>query len=278
MELIILVDNAPHPFDSTLSSEHGLSILIKRDNGEIVLCDTGKGDTYRHNMENLGLNITDVSRGFLSHAHNDHSGGLEDFLSSNTLAQVYLSEKAIGRGFFSTRHEAGIKDLSMNPSIAKKWSNRLIYMHSSAWIDDDTAIVFNSCRKFSTPSGNRYLKTGSVSENTNDDFCHEMSLALRTDDGLVVISSYSHNGAANIISSCREFTGLQNIKAFIGGLHLTEGPDMEKDVESFIAEIREIAPETRIITGHCTCEGAKKILQGSGLNISFFHTGSRLTI
>ena len=61
MELIILVDNAPHPFDSTLSSEHGLSILIKRDNGEIVLCDTGKGDTYRHNMENLGLNITDVS-------------------------------------------------------------------------------------------------------------------------------------------------------------------------------------------------------------------------
>ena len=64
MELLILVDNAPHPHDGTLSSEHGLSVLIKRDNGRIVLCDTGRSNTYRHNMENLGLNIKDVMHQF----------------------------------------------------------------------------------------------------------------------------------------------------------------------------------------------------------------------
>lgn len=278
MELIILVDNAPHPLDGTLSSEHGLSVLVKRDNGEIVLCDTGRSDTYRHNMENLGLNIKDVSRGFLSHAHNDHSGGLADFLTHNKTAPVYLSRAAIGRKYFSTRHKGGVKDLSMDPSIVCEWGSRLIVMDSSAWIDDDTAIVFNSCRKYSFPSGNRFLKTGSESEDLDDDFCHEMSLVFKTEDGLVIISSCSHNGAANIICSCREFTGIHDIKAFIGGLHITEGADMENDVESFISDIRKTAPRTRILTGHCTCEGAKKILCESGVDISFFHTGSRFVI
>jgi len=106
-----------------------------------------------------------------------------------------------------------------------------------------------------------------------DDFGHELSLAVLTPKGLVVVSSCSHGGAVNIIKSCCRFTGMPRIYAFVGGLHLVDGEQITSEVEAFVNEMKTECPDIKIYTGHCTGELAKQELVNRSLDIRIFKTG-----
>ncbi len=50
-----------------------------------------------------------------------------------------------------------------------------------------------------------------------DNFCHEQSLVLDTDSGLVIFNSCSHGGVVNIINEVKAAFPEQKITALIGG-------------------------------------------------------------
>ncbi len=67
--------------DTNLQSEHGLSFWIQTEHGT-VLFDTGQTpEVLSHNLKELRLSFQDIDMLALSHAHYDHTGGLEAVLS-----------------------------------------------------------------------------------------------------------------------------------------------------------------------------------------------------
>ena len=100
MKWTVLSDNRSN--DSSLLTEHGLSILLQTERHKILL-DTGASDVFIKNAEQLGIDLSDVDYVFISHGHSDHAGGLRYFLEHNRQAQVIVSPDAMSGKFFSKR-------------------------------------------------------------------------------------------------------------------------------------------------------------------------------
>ena len=85
-----------------LSAEHGLSFHFSLD-GKHYLVDTGASGAFIENMEMLSgngvCNVEEIDAVFISHGHNDHTGGLRKFFEHNSKAPVYLHNSIRGNEF-----------------------------------------------------------------------------------------------------------------------------------------------------------------------------------
>ncbi|MBM3188328.1 MAG: MBL fold metallo-hydrolase, partial [Chloroflexi bacterium] len=91
MRLTCLVDNTV-ALGSALWGEHGLSFLIETEQGN-VLWDTGRtGTVLQRNLRELKLEGTALAALALSHAHHDHTGGIETVLEAHPGLPVYAHE------------------------------------------------------------------------------------------------------------------------------------------------------------------------------------------
>ncbi len=266
MQITILSDNRPGNRQD-LKTEHGLSILIKTDD-KCILCDTGASSLYAENALAIGTDLSEVDFCFISHAHNDHTGGLSHFLEHSDNPVFISSEAFAARCFSSRRGER--RDISADHTLAEKYPERFIYIKGSCKIDEDIFAVAPKDMGYPTPLGNGWIE---------DDFAHELALAIKTTDGLVIISSCSHHGALNIMESCCQVTGETRIAAFFGGLHFVDGPDTGRETDSFCNSLSSVHPETKVFTGHCTGSDAELHLsQLEPSQVQFFHTGDQFTI
>ena len=266
MQITILSDNRPGNRQD-LKTEHGLSILIRTDD-KCILCDTGASSLYAENALTIGTDLSEVDFCFISHAHNDHTGGLSHFLEHSGNPVFISSEAFAARCFSSRRGER--RDISADPTLAESHPERFTYIKESCEIYKNIYVIAPEDMGYPTPLGNSWIE---------DDFAHELALAIKTSDGLVIISSCSHNGALNIMQSCCQYTGETRIAAFVGGLHFVDGPTTGRETESFCNTLSSIHPETKVFTGHCTGNDAELCISPSeSSQIQFFHTGDQFTI
>ncbi|MCX6237892.1 MAG: hypothetical protein NTY07_10115 [Bacteroidia bacterium] len=130
------------------------------------------------------------------------------------------------------------------------------------------------------PKANSLLFQTDCKVERADDFRHEIVLAVKTAEGLVLFSGCSHHGILNILrASSQAFDG-EKLIATIGGTHL---PDSDAyDRFETMEEITDMAntivrqyPGMRLITGHCTGKQAQqqfsKILSN---RFDLFHSGA----
>jgi 7,8-dihydropterin-6-yl-methyl-4-(beta-D-ribofuranosyl)aminobenzene 5'-phosphate synthase len=68
--------------------------------------------------------------------------------------------------------------------------------------------------------------------------------------GLVVLFSCSHAGAINILRYAQGVSGVDQVHAFVGGMHFTGGL-FEPIIARTIDEFGSIAPDY-LVPGHCT--------------------------
>lgn len=273
IKLTVLVDNTPNPQNGDLGYEHGFSLFGEFD-GIRFICDTGASDLFSINAARLGIGIKDVDFSFMSHAHNDHTGGLKCLLE-NTGACVFLSDISFRYRMFSNRHSPR-KEIGIDQSIENLFSDRLRYISQSEWISDNIAAVKNDCYSYDSPYSNRFITVEKNGVESLDDFSHELSLALDTPEGLIIISPCSHNGAVNIMDSCMRFTGRKNVRAFVGGLHFVDGPQAKLEAARFIENLNCYFPDTTVITGHCTGNTAiAELARYKG--VEFFYSGKKIT-
>lgn len=89
MKITIVYDNCTTK--RSLETGWGFSCLVETEGGAPILFDTGAdGATLFHNMEELGINPSDIGTIVISHAHGDHTGGLRDILEVNRDAEIYV--------------------------------------------------------------------------------------------------------------------------------------------------------------------------------------------
>ena len=275
MRTTILIDNTPDE-QRLLEAEHGLAMLVETDDRRILI-DTGLSGRFIDNARRAGISLAGLDFCFLSHGHNDHSGGLRRLLETFPETEVLLSERIFHEHYSTSRHGAR-RDLSTDAETLRKHADRLHPIGGSAWIADRIAAVGCSHDEYPKPLGNLFLSKEVGAQSVPDDFGHEMALAIATDRGLVVFSSCSHGGAINIMKSCQDFTGEQRIRAFVGGLHFVDCQQTEQEVAAFSLSLKATFPDTQIFTGHCTSDKAKRFLSEAVPTIRFFRTGEHFDL
>ncbi len=260
MKLKILIDNNQSKSNPKLLSEHGLSIYL-RDGSLRYLFDVGASGRWSINARELGINVEDIDALVLSHGHADHTGGLSSFLLQNSKAKVFASEKVAKYIYSSHRHESPV-DISPHKSVLDEYSSRFVYLKEDYQLSQNIRLVFSRKESYPLPEGDKFLFVdegdGEMPYLADD----EISLAITVNKSLVIISSCSHRGILNIIESCIQSTGISNIAAFIGGLHLVDIEEGQQDDVRTIAEImKHHYPDMVLYTGHCTGKTAYRELK-----------------
>ena len=173
-----------------------------------ILFDTG-GDspTLLGNMVELGVEPRDIDVVVLSHAHNDHTGGLAGFLGVHNDVTVYLLE-SFPDGIVDDSRSRGAKVIKVSQS---------------------TELCGGA-----TLTGEMVGRTG----------IQEQSLLLSTDSGAAVVTGCAHPGILSTVERAKEITG-REILVVVGGFHLFK--DSDASIRRIVSrlqelEVRRVAP------------------------------------
>ena len=265
LKMTALVDNtAVFPF----LCEWGLSILIEADKTKILL-DTGSSDMFAKNAEQLGIDLSGVKLGVLSHAHYDHSDGMDAFFSLNETAP-FLVREGSRENCFGLK-EGAMEYIGIKKGFLKEFQDRVRYVSRIHEISGGIWLIPHRTADYSAISQRNDLYIRKNKAYYSDSFSHEQSLVIDTPAGLVVFSSCSHTGMTNILEDIRLALGRKDIYAFVGGLHLYKLTDPE--LNDLCDEIEQSAVD-RIFTGHCTGDHAFEFLRNRlGNRIVQFYSG-----
>ena len=270
LKTTVLTDNtATMPF----LSEWGLSILIEADE-KVILLDTGASGIFAKNAEQLGIDLSFVDFGVLSHAHYDHSDGMDTFFTLNNNAP-FLVRSGSRENCFGIE-DGALKYIGIRKGLLEEYKGRIKFVDNTLEIADGIWLVPHRSADYSAIARRNDLYTRTGKDCIPDSFCHEQSLVIDTKFGLVIFNSCSHTGMSNILEDVKEALGRKDIYAYVGGLHLYKLTDAELD--GLCEEIERNRVE-QILTGHCTGDHAFAFLhERLGDRIRQFCSGFTWTI
>lgn len=265
MKATVIIDNISY---GDLEGEWGLCIYIEYNNKKILL-DTGASNLFFKNSEKLKIDLSDVDYAVLSHAHYDHSNGMEKFFEINKKANFYLqkntSENCYYKKFIFKKY------IGLPKNILKNYNERIEFVDGKFLLCDGVFLVPHR-----TPNLEEIGRRESMYQKRKcgwcpDDFSHEQSLVFKTEKGLIVFNSCSHGGAANIINEVSEAFPDEKVYGIIGGFHLFNKTDDE--VKMFAKQVKNTGIEY-VCTGHCTKDKAYEILKCElGKKLHKLHAG-----
>ena len=264
MRVTSLIENNENPEHPELQAEFGLSLHIEHD-GTRILFDTGSSGAFTKNAEELGIDLAQVDLAVLSHHHFDHGGGIEAFFERNSQASIYLKRPADGtpyaRAFGVITRPVGI-----DSTLLERFAGRFAFVDELTEVAPGAWLIPDIVNDHPWPKGNRRLFLRSEAGWKRDLFEHELLLAIKEDDGIVVFTGCSHNGILNMIDTVTDRFPETPVKVVIGGFHLfgvlpfgldAPGKRTIRDLGRRMLEY----PDARYYTGHCTGERAFGILK-----------------
>jgi len=257
--------NAP-----TMQKDWGYSALVEYD-GKRILFDTGNNpDTLEQNVKAKGVDLSKLDFVVMSHRHGDHMGGVAYLLKVNPQVRIYAPKEGFGvyggdlPGTFFRQDASLPKDqryFAGNPPEVMRFG--------SAWpganfqlVDRDTEIAPNI-----------HLIT-LVSDKPGTLELRELSLAINTPDGVVLVVGCSHPGIDKIVERAGSLN--QRIRLIAGGLHLVVATD--QDIAKIAAVLHNDLKVEYIAPGHCTGEPAFAALKKTyGDHYLYAGVGTTLT-
>ncbi len=254
MKIYTLVEDSKSK-GSGFIAEHGLSLYFEHK-GHNILFDTGASDTFVYNATLLGIDLLKVDICVISHAHDDHTGGLAHFLELNKHAKVYLKRAA--QGDFYVRNVMKLEYAGMDKALFERHAERFEFLDEDTEIVEDVfAVSVNKHRRPPQYASLMYEKREDVL--LRDDLSQELFIVIRRKSGNAVLTGCSHNGLLNILMTAEEKLG--PVSAVVGGFHLSGTRRMgiqayqepSSEVHAIIRYINNNHIK-RVYSGHCTGE------------------------
>lgn len=271
MKVTVLLENAV--CRDGLKCAHGLSMHVETDKHRILF-DMGPNAAFLENAEALGVDVSAVDLAFLSHAHDDHCGGLELFCKRNATAPVYLQKNVWGEYYVVTPQKC--RYLGMDKAL-RKYEARFRYADGVTAIDDDLTLFSGGMGRAYWSHANDTLREKRGGDYPPDEFRHEQNLLVTERGKTILLGGCAHNGIVNILRRAEELLG-RAPDAVFAGFHLYNPSLGESEPRALVESVaRELAarPDTLYCTGHCTGREAFDILKETlGDRLVAMHGGS----
>jgi 7,8-dihydropterin-6-yl-methyl-4-(beta-D-ribofuranosyl)aminobenzene 5'-phosphate synthase len=231
-----------------LERDWGFAALVEYG-GRRILFDTGNdGDIFARNVRALKVDLRHLDFAVVSHRHGDHTGGLGYLLRVNPGVTIYAPYERFG--LFGGPVPASIirPDTALPPRM-RYFGGRIPAELSSSTVWPGAHFVRVDTLTEVAP-GVALVSTVSRTPGTLE--LHELSLVLRTPEGLVVFVGCSHPGIETILEATKAYG--DHVHEIFGGLHLVSTADAE--IQRIAAALHDDWRLDLIAPGHCTGEPA----------------------
>jgi 7,8-dihydropterin-6-yl-methyl-4-(beta-D-ribofuranosyl)aminobenzene 5'-phosphate synthase len=232
--------------DSSMTRDWGYSALIEI-NGKRILFDTGDDpQTLAKNTKAKGVNLTKLDFVVLSHRHGDHIGGFSFLQKVNPKVRIYAPKEnfgVFGSDLPSTFYRkddslpAEMRYYGGTPPETMKFGTA--FPGADIQLIDKTTEVapgITLIAAISDAPGTKELK--------------ELSLAINTPDGIVLIVGCAHPGIEAVVAEAARIN--EHIHFLAGGFHLVVAQDPV--IARVVTALHDTYKIDYIAPGHCTGE------------------------
>jgi 7,8-dihydropterin-6-yl-methyl-4-(beta-D-ribofuranosyl)aminobenzene 5'-phosphate synthase len=237
-----------------MQKDWGFAALIEY-RGKRILFDTGNNaDVLARNVRAKGVDLSRLDFVVVSHRHGDHMGGLNYVLRVNPQVKIYTPKENFGLfgaalpGSFYRRNPSlpdSMRYFGGTPPDTLQFGTPWPQGHF-VWVTETTEVI---------PGFHLLLLRGPWGVDLD---VMEMSLAIETPQGTVVVVGCAHPMIEKIVQAASESIG-KPIHLVIGGLHLLPADDTE--IGRIALALRDRWRVAWIAPGHCTGEPAFAILK-----------------
>jgi 7,8-dihydropterin-6-yl-methyl-4-(beta-D-ribofuranosyl)aminobenzene 5'-phosphate synthase len=241
---------------STMKKDWGFSALIEYGDKRILFDTGNNAEIFAHNVAAKGIDLTKLDFAIVSHRHGDHTSGLSHLLKVNPTVKIYAPQENFGvfgaalPGTFYRRNE------SLSPEMRYfdgKPPETLRF--GSPWPEGNFTWVTKTTEV--APGFHLILLNGTWGVDLE---VKEISLAIDTPDGIVLVLGCSHSTIEKIVEAAKS-TINKPIHLVLGGTHLL--PANDDQIRSTAASLRDNWNVRFIAPVHCTGEPAFAILKES---------------
>jgi len=253
--------------DRIFKGAHGLSLFIRAEKN--ILFDTGPSKVFLDNAAILGLDLKNLDWIALSHGHWDHTDGLA------ALADRIGKKQLIAHpSVFTDRHKPTGEYNGMALSRDAVQAAFDLELCKAPRQLTPTVYFLGQIPRINDFESRSTLFYQLDGEEKLPDFIEDdTALAVKTDQGCVVIAGCAHAGICNICDHAKAVTGQDRIHMVLGGFHLlAPGEQLDHTIDYFRAN-----PLDRLLPMHCTgfealcrfcCDlGAEKLSTGQTITV-----------
>ena len=275
MRIYVLIEDYSG-YESPFLAQHGVSFLIEKD-GRGILFDTGQSaEPILNNMRLLGIEpSSSIDYIFLSHCHYDHTGGLLGILRAVGRRVPLIAHPTIFRRHFITKPYLREVGIPFRREDIEELAELYLTSEPLEIVEDvySTGEIRNREGFERTELEVYTIENGRI---VRDGLMDDMSLVVKTNEGIVVVSGCSHAGIVSIVKHAIRLTGEKRVRAVVGGFHLIQAD--EGRIERTVREFQKLGVE-EVYTGHCTGLNAEAaLLKTYGENFHKLHSGMIIDI
>jgi 7,8-dihydropterin-6-yl-methyl-4-(beta-D-ribofuranosyl)aminobenzene 5'-phosphate synthase len=230
----------------SLTMDWGFAALVEYE-GKRILFDTGNNARiFEHNVKALGVDLRNIDFVVISHRHADHTSGISYLLTVNPKVPIYVPDETWGLFARGVKNDFYRKDPSLPADM------RYFGGHPPEILEGGTpwpgANFIPVSQRTEAAPGIFIFPGVSTSPGTLE--LKELSLAIKSPQGVILIVGCSHPGVEHIL---QEATAIDpHINILFGGLHQIQKPDPE--VQRIAAVLHDEYKLERVAPGHCTGE------------------------
>jgi 7,8-dihydropterin-6-yl-methyl-4-(beta-D-ribofuranosyl)aminobenzene 5'-phosphate synthase len=238
--------------------------------GKRILFDTGNnGDILAQNARAKGIDLSKLDFVVMSHRHGDHMGGLAYLLSVNPKVKIYAPKEGFGVYGSDLPSAFYRKDASLPPEQRYyDGAPPAVMRFGAAWPAANFQLVDKNVE---IAPGIHLIALVSDKPGTLE--LRELSLALDTPDGMVIVVGCSHPGIDKIVDAAAKIN--PRIHLVAGGFHLVASKDEE--IEKIVSGLLDTYKVAYVAPGHCTGEPTFAALR-KAFGVRYLYAGLGTTL
>jgi 7,8-dihydropterin-6-yl-methyl-4-(beta-D-ribofuranosyl)aminobenzene 5'-phosphate synthase len=230
-------------------AEHGLAFWIETPGGQILFDTGGSGEVLLHNLEQLDIDPATADALVISHAHDDHTGGLADLLPLLRPGIPLYAQSTLFRQRYSRRtgtllrRGMRIDQETLRTRLALCLDKQPREVLPGVWTTGEIAerpAPEGRSAHHAIRRGNQYVA---------DPYTDDLSIVLHVQGGLFLLCGCCHAGLLNTIWHVQR-TWQQPLVGIGGGVHL-KGASVDT-MDRTTARIAQMDGLQHLWLGHCS--------------------------